>query len=129
MARKLKPEDVTFEVFCEPEDQPIEGNAMASGDDRFDEECYQWIRNEIDRGNEWAWCMVTVTASITMTVKRKGRVDEVVKLEGRDHLGGCSYKSKADFCQPDCYYDDMKAKALADLQAKLDAMATLVCVP
>jgi hypothetical protein len=127
MSRRLKPEDVTFTVTAEPEDMPIEGNALASGDDAEDERCYAEIRDQLDRGNEWAWCSVKVAASISVTIKRKGRVDEVVMLEGCDYLGCCSYKNKADFCEPGGYFDDMKAEALDDLQAKVDAVAGMVC--
>src|SRR6266478_4171182 len=104
MAKKLKPEDVEFIVTCEPEDTRIEGNAMASGDDAQDEECYAWIRDQLERGNEWAWCCVKVVARIAVTLKRDGRVDDDVALEGVDYLGGCSYKSEADFCQPGGYF-------------------------
>ena len=69
--------------------------------------------NEASEWNEWAWCCAKVTA-------RYG------SFEGTDYLGGCSYKSAADFMTPGGYYADMVAAALDDLklsvkQARKDA--------
>jgi hypothetical protein len=105
--RELTEADVDFVLECEPEDVPIEGNAMASGDDDVDAEAEQWVRDQLESGNEWAWCHVIVRA------RWNG-------LEGVDNLGCCSYKSEADFRQPGGYYDDMRAEALADLNAQLE---------
>ena len=104
--KTLTESDVTFAIECLPEHTPIEGNAMASGDDEADREAEQWIHRQLDNGNDWAWCTVRVTA-------------EFEGLLGDDYLGCCSYKSEDDFKQPGGYYDDMKACALAELNAKL----------
>lgn len=103
--RKLTERDVEFTVKCLPEDIPVEGNASAI-DDATDAEIVKDIYDQLERGNQWAWCTVKVTA--------KWR-----EFEGTDYLGGCSYKSEKDFTQPGGYYDDMKLEALADLNAKL----------
>ena len=58
---------------------------------------------EASQWNEWAWCCAKVTA-------RYG------SFEGTDYLGGCSYKSAADFMTPGGYYADMVAAALDDLK-------------
>ena len=110
MVRELTADDVTFSLECEPEDMSIEGNCMASGDDDVDAEQEQWIRDQLDDGNEWAWCQVTVVATWR-------------EWEGKAHLGGCSYLSKEDFMQPGGYYDDLKSEALDDLNTTLTQAA------
>lgn len=65
-----------------------------------------WVRDQVARGNEWAWCDATVTV-------------EYDGLTGRDTLGACSYESEADFrkhCLP-----DMESLALDDLWSQLEA--------
>lgn len=76
--------EATVTLTCAAEDLQIEGNALASGNDEWDREQEQWIRDQLDGGNEWAWCCA--------------RVD--VEWEGfkeTEYLGACSYKSRADF--------------------------------
>jgi len=118
--RELTEKDVVFSVEAEPEHIPIEGNAMASGDDAADQECYDWIHAELDRGNEWAWCSVKVTAAFG-------------NFEGTAYLGACSYKSEADFREPGGYFDDLKTEALDDLNQQwrdaLDKAAAILGVP
>lgn len=102
--RKLY-EQVTFTVDCLPEDIPVKGNALASGDDVEDAKAEQWIYDELDAGNEWAWCCVKVTA------RWNG-------LEGTDFLGCCSYKSREDFERCD-YYQDMHHIAFGNLMEQI----------
>lgn len=118
-ARKLTEADVTFTIECEHEEEPIEGNASAI-DPETDAETCKWIRDQLDRGNEWAWCSVKVTAKLKTA-------STLVELEGADYLGCCSYKSEEDFRQPGGYFDDMKHEALADLQRQIDELAPLIC--
>lgn len=97
------PEDeVTYTLECSPEDIPVRGNAMASGDDEADRADEDRIIADLESGNEWAWCCAKVTA-------------EWNGFEGKDYLGGCSYASEDDFKRPGGYYDDMKQQALDDL--------------
>ncbi len=105
--KPLTADQVEFEVECLPEDISVEGN-FASGDEEADREMERRIMADLESGNEWAWCTVRVTA-------RYG------DFEGVDYLGACSYASKADFCQPGCYFDDMKKEALDDLNRKVRA--------
>lgn len=112
---KFKPlteKDVEFSVECYPEDITIEGNASAI-DDETDEKVIQWIKSELESGNEWAWCRVEVRA-----------VWE--GIEGVDHLGGCSYRSRENFMEPNGYYDDMKAVALGELNREVKRLFELV---
>ena len=94
--------DVEYEVECLPESMQIEGNAMVSGDDEEDRKCEQWIHDQLESGNDWAWCCIKVTARLG-------------PFEGFDCLGGCSYLSEADFMTEDGYYPGMRDVALADL--------------
>lgn len=100
---------VTYTVTAEPEDIPYEGNCSAH-DPETDARAEQWIRDQLDAGNEWAWCCARVDASIQIGNDT---------ITGTDYLGGCSYLSKEDFCQPGGYYDDMKDDARRDLAEKL----------
>lgn len=89
----------TVELSIEPETIAVEGH--------FDDpEDVAWVRDQLARGNEWAWCDALVTA-------------EYDGVTGRDTLGACSYKSEADFrknCMP-----DMVSAALDDLWRQLEA--------
>lgn len=98
---------VEFITECLPEDTPVKGNACAI-DDETDRATEQMIYDQLDNGNEWAWCLIKVTA------KYKG-------IEGTDYLGGCSYKSKNDF-EKDSYYKDMKQAAFTDLVNNLNKL-------
>jgi hypothetical protein len=99
--RELTEDDVQFSISVEPEDMQIKGNASAI-DPETDAANEAWIRRELNAGNEWAWCRVTITASWQ-------------GLRGTDSLGGCSYHSEADFKQEGEYFTDMRKNALADL--------------
>ena len=99
MVRELTADEVEFDIELLPEDASIEGNACAHDGC---EECHAWSRDQLDRGNEWAWCTVRVVA------KWEG-------YEGDDYLSCCSYESEKAFKTPGGYFDDMKAEALKDL--------------
>ena len=100
--RDLREDEVTFQVLCEPEYPAIRGNVLASGDDAEDQAAEELVIRQLEDGNEWAWCIVTVRASW----------EEFI---GEDTLGGCSYRTREEFMVPDGYYPDMRAVALADL--------------
>ena len=106
--RQLPPGEVVFTLECEPEWASIEGNCSAI-DDETDKEVEDWIRDQLSRGNEWAWCSVVVRA------RWNG-------FEGSDCLGRCSYVCEADF-RAGGYFDDMKAAALAELNRHIQATA------
>lgn len=109
--RELKESEVEFTLECLPEETPIEGNALVSGDDEQDRAHEQWVRDQLESGNEWAWCTVKVTARFN-------------GFEGSDYLGCCSYLSERDFCEVDGYYPQMREEALSRLNeeiARIDA--------
>jgi hypothetical protein len=107
--KELTRDDVDIEIICEPEWIPIEGNAIASGEPDVDAAEVKRIRDELDNGNVWAWCIVTVKVSY------KGL------LSATDSLGACSYEDEADFRGGD-YFDDMVSEALKQLNKDRNAI-------
>jgi len=101
----LSAHEVKFLVECLPEDTPVRGNAMASGDDSIDRATEENILSQLDEGNDWAWCCVKVTAIWN-------------GLHGEDYLGCCSYESREDF-EASTYCYDMKEEALANLNRRI----------
>lgn len=101
-------EDVEFSIECLEEHIPIRGNCVASGNDAEDKEIEDNLIEQLNNGNEWAWCTVKVSASY------KGQ-------EGTDYLGGCSYLSEKDF-KEDGYYEDMKQTAFNELIQNLESL-------
>lgn len=99
--------DVEFTLTCEPEDMDFVGNCSAV-DPKTDKKNEDWIRQQLEDGNEWAWCCVKMTAKYK-------------SFEGVDYLGGCSYKSEEDF-KKDGYYKDMKQQAYSDLMNQLNTL-------
>jgi len=110
--RKLtRLDEVEFTYTLEVDDVPIEGNAMASGDDSVDQECYAWIRRELAHGNYAAWGSVLVTAAW------KG-------FRGTAGLGGCSYETEKALWAD--LRTELEDEALDDLNASLSrTLATL----
>jgi hypothetical protein len=104
--RELTADEVTFTVEAEQEREPVRGNAMASGDDAADKEVEDAIIERLNSGDVWAW------ASVKVTARWKG-------FTGADYLGCCSYEDEASFVAPGGYYDDMKVRALEELNARI----------
>ena len=99
--------EITYTLECQPDFEDYRGNCSAI-DEETDQAAEEWIREELEAGNEWAWCSVKVTA------RWKG-------FKGEDYLGGCSYRSREDFMEPGGYYDDMKAEARERLCAAVES--------
>jgi hypothetical protein len=96
----------TIKLECFPEDCQVKGNASCI-DPETDKANEDWIINQLESGNDWAWCTTKVTASYA-------------GLDGVDYLGCCSYHSEKDFRTPGGYYDDMVDCALQDLASQLE---------
>lgn len=88
-----------------PEHADVRGNAMASGDDKADKECEDKILEDLERGNQWAWC----------TAETKAKFGDFV---GTAYLGCCSYASSLEF--ENCNGDDMRNEAFADLVSNIE---------
>jgi hypothetical protein len=101
--KTLTLEHLEWIVEALPEDAPIEGNVLASGDDAADRRAERSVRRQLEAGNQWAWCVARVAG------QWKG-------LRASDYLGGCSYKGEKDFIKNSGYYDDMRATVLAEIQ-------------
>lgn len=86
--------DIEFSIDIEPEYD-------VTPEEDLDPRAARWVRKQLDSGNDWAWCVVKVTASY------KG-------FEGTDYLGASSYKSEKDFKRGG-YYEDMQQRALESL--------------
>ena len=100
LIKRLK-ERAEITIECEPDSLQIEGNCSAIGPEE-DAETLAWIVNELNRGNEWAWCAVKVTATFE-------------GMSASDYLGGCSYESEHAFKDPHGYYPDMVNRAIEGL--------------
>ncbi len=105
-------EDCAFKVTCMPDDTSIEGNASAI-DDETDKAICNSIREELDSGNQWAWCTVIVTCYYD-----GGRLHGIT---GKDCLGGCSYKDEQGFVDGG-YFEDMKRAAYDNFVAAIESL-------
>ena len=106
MARAFDLSEVLFTTETLPEDHGPEGS-FASGDDEADRELCESIRKDLDSGNDWAWCVVKISA------KWGG-------FEGTAYLGGCSYKDEDDFANGG-YLAQMQEEAVEDLKSTIRA--------
>lgn len=104
--------EVAYKVECLPEDVPVRGNAMVSGDAAYDKKVEDKILRDL-RSNPWAWCTAKVTAYAI--------ADGVLLESDPEYLGACSYKSEADF-KAGGYYDDMARACLMSLSAEISAL-------
>ncbi len=95
----------TVTLECLPEDLVIEGNCSAI-DPETDREQEQWIYEQLQRGNEWAWCTAKVTVSWH-------------GITSEDYLGACSYESERSFRES--MYVDMVRCCCVDIVSQLFA--------
>jgi len=100
--KPLTRQEIAIRLKADPEFIPVEGNALASGDDAFDRKVEEGILHRLEQEDVWAWAAVTVTVSWGPFL-------------ASDHLGCCSYADEEDFCQPGGYFDDMIDEALDEL--------------
>lgn len=114
--KQLTKNDVEIIVTAIPEDIPVRGNVLDSGNDDQDRQAENEVI-EKSRYSIWAWCCVKVTVSY------KGL------LSHDEYLGCCSYEDQADFIKNSGYYDDMVEAGISELQKQLTALAadTITC--
>ena len=98
--------DVGIAISCEPERFPFVRNcsAITHDTDRRNED---WVRDQLDAGNEWAWCIVSVRVHWET-------------FEHTEYLGACSYRGKTDFVDRSGYYADMVDEGLAELNQLIE---------
>jgi hypothetical protein len=108
---------ITLSMY--PETMPLEGNASCI-DEETDAANNEWIRSEIESGNDWAWCHVRVTATLGA-------------FSGSDSIGGCSCRSEDDFRNTSGYFADMVAEATLacahEIAESIDALRRLELIP
>lgn len=109
-----------FDINIQPEEDGPKG--------WMDDELVPYVLEQMEAGNEWAWCQVTVTASVGFDDHR---------FTGGAFLGGCSYRNEEDFIKPEFvvypkgsgetkrtgYYQEMKVEAEEDLVTQLEPVA------
>lgn len=101
---------VTYQVILLPEEIPVRGNVLASGDDAQDLAQETWVLAELERGNVAAWCIAKVVASIEL---------ENQSFEGVAYLGGVSYESEKACMRAMLEDTDLRESALEDLRNAL----------
>lgn len=99
---KIKEEDIEYEYEIHEESPcEIKGNVLASGNKQEDEKAEQWVIDQLESGNQWAWCTMRVVA------RWRDRV------EAETYLGMCSFKNEEDFVKSE--YKQMKIEAKDEL--------------
>ncbi len=103
--RPLTKSEVSFTFEQEPEDIPVRGNAISSGDAEYDKKVEDEIIARLDRGDINAWFCAKVTASW------KG-------WKASAYLSGCCYgpddKPEAELLE------ELKGEALSNLNETLE---------
>lgn len=108
---------IRYDMTVKQDDLDVRGNAFASGNEADDIAAEDAILDLIDKGDVWAWALVSVTATLV------GPGGEDIITGAPDHLGGCSYRNEAGFVRDGGYYEDMRAEAYSNLlTAILQAM-------
>jgi hypothetical protein len=96
---------IEFHHWIEPEHIPVRGNAMVSGDEDEDRAQEEWVFDQLESGNDAAWCMAAVTATLD--------TDWGQTFMGRDNLGACSWESERQLWKD--LLPEMEANALENL--------------
>lgn len=111
---KIEGRDVRIRVFITDDDVSPEVNLGDFGNEESDRAAYNdmvaKIRERMEDGDLWAWCMVEVRGELCIG---PATLEEVARL------GGCSYKDADDFIKNSGYYADMKKEILHGLEAQL----------
>ncbi len=92
--------EVTFSHSIKPDDTPIRGNLMDSGDANVDRETEDAVYRQLDRGNQAAWCGLIVFA-------------EWRGYKRQTSLWGCSYASEEKLLED--LLPDLREEAYAEL--------------
>jgi hypothetical protein len=104
--KKLNKNDINIRITAYPEDIPVKGNAICSGNEDFDQQVESEILERLEQDEVWAWATVCVTAEW-----------EGLKEEG--YLGCCCYADEKEFCQEGGYYEEMVEEAINNLNKRM----------
>ena len=91
-----------IELTVMPEDLPLRGNLICSGDNRYDRKLENETIDRLESGDVWAWCIVEVR--LITRCKCCGSVKDSFS----DFLGGCSYAGPSEFKAGGYYLDMIK---------------------
>ncbi len=73
-----------------------------------DSSAVDWIREQLQMGNRWAWCCAHVSATYG-------------DIQTDTYLGACSYESEQDF-KNGGYYEDMVDEVIEELADRIETM-------
>lgn len=104
--RTLTGNDIKIAVTAFPEEIPVKGNAMSSGDEDFDHQVETAIYERLKMDDIWAWTTVCVT----------GAWEELTMHE---YIGCCCYDSEEDFRNNSGYFEEMVDEILANLNKRI----------
>lgn len=104
-AKRLECDGWDYEVTVEPEQEHPRGH-FGYDTEEENEQAVKWVLDQLDDGNECAWCCVLVTAT-----ERNPRPGFKARV-GHDSLGCCSYESEKALMVMVCR--DMKPEARHD---------------
>lgn len=113
---------VIFSHWIEPEDDSPE-RAFSFKETGVDHgRLVEWIHEELDRGNQAAWCFAVVTASVEFIANERDLSEGGRIVTGRATLGGCSYPSETRLWADNL--DDLEHEAKAELFDQIRASAS-----
>ena len=113
--KQLTKDSEGVEIKLTIEQDDVSEMNFDSGEPEKDGELQHELYKRLSRGDTWAWCTVTVTASWGGWVGS-------TRWVGSTSLGGCSYEDEEDF-RKGGYYNDMVEEAVNDLNQKLAKVA------
>ena len=82
--RELTKDECEFTLTVESDDTPIRGNCSAI-DEETDRENEQWVIDQLNSGNDYAWCEIIVTC--------KPKHEKLNHYKGIDSLWGISARN------------------------------------
>lgn len=97
---------ITITTTAEQDNTPVRGNYICSDDEAFDRKAEDDVIEQLNGGNELAWCAVSVEAQIG-------------QFKQAEHLGGCSYEHVEKAADLGGYYTQMEAEAIAGLKRNI----------
>lgn len=104
--KTLTKDDIHISVTAYPEDIPVKGNVICSGDEDFDHQVESEILKRMEQDDVWAWATVCVSA-------------EWEDLKEAEYLGCCCYADEEEFCQEGGYYEEMVEEAINNLNKRM----------
>ena len=114
----VRRDDVDFNFWVEAEQLVLKGNVQASGNDDDDRQAEQWVSDQLDAGNVYAWCVGMVRAIWN-------------DIQVVSSLGGVSCASRDEFYSEiapeleDQAYDELVERVRAMTQREFNEDSTI----